>query len=152
MGYTGDDVRATGIASVISSPFRDLLKRTGSNWNAHLGALAIQVLAFQLETYNAHKAKATAPYQQPETLFDTTAVKIAESLGNDAEEDLKALVGTSSAVVRRAMVRLNKLTYPGFCVLNRLELGSAPDAEASFPWVGTDEWCVTSPNFIDNEY
>lgn len=133
---------------MVHIPEYELLRTKGWGWSFQIGELAQKVVELQLSTFNEHAAKATVEATKADSLFDAAALKIAESIGDDPEEDIKAIGSIPHTVVRRAIWRWIKLPYPAFCALNNSLADEEPPnkrprTESDNEYLpDVDEWCV----------
>lgn len=84
------------------------------------------------------------------SLFDTVVAKIAQSLGDDPAEDIKAIVSLPPTVARRALWRWEALPYAALCAAktaveneNDGDMNTHPRHDLDAISSDVDEWYVS---------
>lgn len=79
----------------------------------------------QLSLYDEHQSKTQARAKSVPSMFDTVAKRIADSIGDDPEEDAKLITELPTGVSRKALWKWTNLPYSVFCEV----AASVSDAE-----------------------
>lgn len=111
------------VTSAARESVRALIESKGLGWHDAMDELAQQVVDLQVSTFNEHAAAIAAQQADSkleaarQSLFESTALKIAESIGDDVERDVEALKAIPSSVSKRALWRWDRIPYAAFCAL-----------------------------------
>lgn len=145
--------QSTVISSVTPASLRNVI--TGPDWTDD-GELAIAAVQMQLATFADEQSSAAKRSQDIDgSLFDAVASKIAQSLGDDPEEDIKAIMSLPQAVARRAIWKWEKLPYSALCAArgamsdeNDGEVSKRARRDSDAISSDVDEWYVPSTKLI----
>lgn len=91
------------VSTAVPNELRNLITTCGV-WNG-VSELAQSLVETQLKAYREHKADVERrSHAANTTLFESVATKIAESIGDDPEEDVKAILSLPTVVVVRRFI------------------------------------------------
>ncbi|KDQ08376.1 hypothetical protein BOTBODRAFT_179872 [Botryobasidium botryosum FD-172 SS1] len=126
----------TSIHSLFATPPFDI---------AEVAKSAVQT---QLSLYEENRRKAAPRPNAAASMFDIVAAKVAaDSMGDDPEEDAKAILELPATVARKAIWNWDVLPYTLF----RAVITPATDSEPERNWIKTDS-TTTKPNADVDEW